>query len=95
MLILFELRVCAQMRCSTNWTNGRRTAYAPLATRPLSTHDHYALQTLVGSAMYAHTKKCVVGAPLLVRCDANEVCVYAPPAWATPALPDVLRRLAE
>jgi hypothetical protein len=35
-----------------------------------------------------------VGAPLLVRCDANEVCAYAPPAWATRVLPDVLRRLA-
>lgn len=96
-LIVYVGTVCAQHRCSTNWTNGRRTAWPLLQARPLSTHDHYALQTLVGSAMYAHTKKLgpgQVGAPLLVRCDANEVCAYAPPAWAVAAMPAMLRAMA-
>jgi hypothetical protein len=79
--------------CSVAFGNGRLMR-APFATRRVSTHDHYLLQTLVGHKLY---KAChpgtKMGIPLLLRFDDQGAHIYEPPLWAIEGLPMLLKRM--
>ena len=80
--------------CGKNFSNGQRWR-APFASRAVSTHDHYVLQTLVADRMYrAKHPDRAFAAPWLIRCDGRDLYAYAPPAWALQGLPSLLAAVA-